>query len=107
GALWLFAALGKLRNVREFAEDVRDYRILPDPAARAFGAMLPFVELALGGCMLFGLAPKAAAFTSCALLILFTVAMVMAISRKLKIRCHCFGELGRAPVSWPVAGRNL
>jgi hypothetical protein len=105
--LWLTAAAGKIRNLRQFAEDVREYRLLSPGVAEAWGRVLPFLELALGLSLLLGIGPRVAAAASALLLSVFTAALALAILRKLRIRCHCFGELGRAPVSWPAVGRNV
>lgn len=105
--LWLAAAAGKLRNLEQFAADVQEYRLLPPAVAAWWGRVLPILELALGLALLLGIAPRAAAVGTCALLLLFAGAMGLAILRRLRIRCHCFGELGRSPVTWAAVARNL
>jgi uncharacterized membrane protein YphA (DoxX/SURF4 family) len=107
GMLWLFAAIGKLGNADRFSEEIQEYGILAPQKAAQWGKLLPWAELTLGLMLLFGLAIRLAAVGTCLLLSMFAFAMVSAIRQGRRIRCHCFGELGQAPVSWIAVGRNL
>jgi uncharacterized membrane protein YphA (DoxX/SURF4 family) len=105
--LWLVAAVGKLRNPREFARSVQEYRLVSPSLANALGWGLPPLELLLGVALLLGIAPRWAAAATAALLLVFAFAMASALVRRLRIRCHCFGELGAVPISWISVARNL
>lgn len=106
-ALWLVAALGKLHDPKRFVDDVQEYGILPRKVAATWGRLLPYIELLLGVLLFAGVATRLAAAITCLLLCIFAGAMIVALRQGRRIRCHCFGELGQAPVSWTAIGRNL
>jgi uncharacterized membrane protein YphA (DoxX/SURF4 family) len=107
GGLWLIAAVSKLRNLRLFIHNVDEFDLLPGPAAKALGAVLPFLELSLGIALLTGVAVRLAAIGTVALLLLFAVAMILVLQQGRRIRCNCFGEFGNALVSWTAVYRNV
>jgi uncharacterized membrane protein YphA (DoxX/SURF4 family) len=70
--------------------------------ARITGAALPFIELALGALLLFGLATRLAAAVSTALMAVYVVGISSAWARGLSIDCGCFGGGGQlAPGQHP------
>jgi uncharacterized membrane protein YphA (DoxX/SURF4 family) len=85
---------------------------MPFDAARAVGAALPFVEIALGVLLLIGLATRLAAGVSAALLVAFITGISSAWARGLEIECGCFGgggqlAAGQSPSYGPEIARDV
>ena len=93
-AVWTWAALAKIGDPAEAVRAVRAYRLLPEALAKAVGYGLPFLELGLAALLLAGLATRAAAALSAALLVVFLAGIVSAAARGLQIECGCFGGGG-------------
>lgn len=105
-ALFLYAGLGKLADVRTFAVDVANYRMLPPALIAPFVAALPGVEVACGVGLLRARSARAAALLAIALLTSFTFAAVQALVRDINIDCGCFGSV-RAPVTMLTIVRDV
>jgi uncharacterized membrane protein YphA (DoxX/SURF4 family) len=97
-ALFLYAGIAKLADVRAFALDVANYRMLPAAFVGPFAAAIPGVEVACGVGLLRARSARAAALLATAMLVAFTVAAVQALARDINIDCGCFGSV-RAPVT--------
>ncbi|WP_410820136.1 MauE/DoxX family redox-associated membrane protein [Micromonospora sp. 050-3] len=93
-AVWLLAGATKIGDLAASGRTVNAYRILPYEAATAFGAMLPFIELALGMLLLLGLGTRLAAGISAVLLIGFVVGIAWVWAHGYRIDCGCFGGGG-------------
>lgn len=106
GGLFLWAAAGKIADPRGFARDIANYRLLPDAAAPALAALLPFVEAGLGLAVVLGLWTRAAALGLAGLMAVFTVAVGAAFARGIDVACGCFGG-GGAPIGWLTIARDL
>jgi protein-disulfide isomerase len=96
--VWIYAALSKLGDPDAAVRAVRAYDVVPESMVRAIAWGLPFVELALAGLLLVGVATRAAAWASVAVLALFIMGMASAWARGLQIDCGCFGSGGPADV---------
>lgn len=106
GLLFVYAGIAKLTDVRSFAADVANYRLLPAAAVGPFAAAVPGVEIACGVGLLRARTARAAALLASGLLGAFTVAAVQALARDINIDCGCFGSV-RAPVTVLTIGRDL
>jgi len=104
-AIFLYAGIAKLADVRAFAADVANYRMLPAALIAPFAATLPGVEIACGLALLYPRTVRAAAGLAVALLVAFTVAAVQALARDINLDCGCFGSV-RAPVTVLTVGRD-
>jgi len=104
-ALFLYAGLAKLADVRSFASDVANYRMLPAALVGPFAASIPGVEVACGVGLLRARSARAAAILATGLLVAFTVAAVQALARDINIDCGCFGSV-RAPVTLFTIARD-
>lgn len=92
--VWAWAAVSKMGDPAASVRAVRAYRLLPEWLAEGVGYGLPFLELGLAVLLLVGLATRAAAAVSAALLVVFLVGIVSAAARDLQIECGCFGVGG-------------
>jgi uncharacterized membrane protein YphA (DoxX/SURF4 family) len=94
--VWAWAGVAKISDPDAGVRAVRAYDILPEALVKPFAWGLPFVELALAALLLVGLATRAAAWASAALLGIFIAGTVAAWGRGLQIDCGCFGGGGQA-----------
>lgn len=107
GITWITAGVAKLTAGDGRDDGVAKFGLLSDRVARPVGRGLPFVELVLGSLLVAGLWVVPAAATSAILLAAFSAVIALNLIRGREIECHCFGQLGRGPISgWSVA-RNL
>lgn len=93
-AVWFAAGGSKIGDLAAAGRAVNAYRILPYEVAMAVGAILPFLEIALGVLLLVGLATRLAAGFSAFLLVVFVTGIISAWARGLAIDCGCFGGGG-------------
>jgi uncharacterized membrane protein YphA (DoxX/SURF4 family) len=96
-AVFLVAGATKVGDLAASARAVNAYRLMPFEAAKVVGAVLPFVEIALGLLLLAGIAVRLSAAIAAVLLVIFIVGIVSAWARGLRIDCGCFsagGDLG-------------
>jgi uncharacterized membrane protein YphA (DoxX/SURF4 family) len=107
GGLFLSSALGKLANWRGFVQGTLDYRLLPERAARTFAALLPWLELALAGALILGVALSVAGLAASLLLICFTIAVIVNLRRGREVACSCYGIVGTKTIGWGTVARNL
>ncbi|MEV6690447.1 MauE/DoxX family redox-associated membrane protein [Micromonospora sp. NPDC051196] len=96
-AVWLYAGATKVGDLAASGRAVHAYQVLPYDVSVVVGAVLPFVELALGVLLLLGLATRLVAGVSAALLVVFIAGIISAWSRGLAIDCGCFGTGGALP----------
>ena len=106
GAIFLMSAVPKLAAPRQFASDVQQYGILPRPLASAFGYALPYAELAAAALLLTGFYTDWAALGVAVMLVMFMIAVGVAMARKLNLTCSCFGLLYRERVGWSTQIRD-
>jgi uncharacterized membrane protein YphA (DoxX/SURF4 family) len=90
----LWAGGAKLTDLAGSVRAVQAYRLLPNAAAHVVGSALPFVEVAVGLLLLFGLATRLAALAAALMLSAFVFGIAAAWARGLSIDCGCFGGGG-------------
>jgi putative oxidoreductase len=104
--IFVYAGIAKLADVRGFALDVTNYRLLPTALVGPFAAAMPGVEVACGLALLRVRTARAAALLAAGMLVAFTVAAVQALARDINIDCGCFGSV-RAPVTVLTVARDV
>lgn len=92
--VWFVAGGAKVTDLAGSGRAVNAYRLMPFEVAEVVGAVLPFLELALGALLLVGLATRLAAAVSALLLTAFIAGVSSAWARGLSIDCGCFGGGG-------------
>lgn len=90
-ALFVYSAWGKISDPGLFAEMVVRYEILPSFTVGLFSLTLPMVELVAGLMFIVPMWVREAAFITVGLLVMFMMALVLAVVRGLDIDCGCFG----------------
>ena len=90
-ALFVYSAWGKINDPGLFAEMVVRYEMLPTFAVGLFSLTLPMVELLAGLMFIVTKWVREAAFITIGLLVMFLIALTVAVVRGLDIDCGCFG----------------
>jgi uncharacterized membrane protein YphA (DoxX/SURF4 family) len=93
--VWLVAGGIKAADLNQNYLAVKAYRVLPDAWVSPVSAAQPFVELALGALLLFGIGIRAVSVLSAVLLLLFIAGVAQSWARGLTIDCGCFGGGGQ------------
>ena len=98
GLIFLWAALGKIGDMNEFAREVHNFHLSPLWAEHLIAMTLPWVELTAGLALVTGLRARAGAVLVLGLMVLFTIAVGAAWARGLDFRCGCFGKASAATI---------
>jgi peroxiredoxin len=105
-AVFAVAAIGKIAD-REGSRQVLEAFGIPAGVIGAFGWALPVTELMIAGGLVVAASAAWAAVVAVALLLVFCVAIVRLLARGETPDCHCFGNVGVAPVGRGTIARNL
>jgi putative oxidoreductase len=108
GIIFLLACWHKILEPAAFALDIATYQILPLGLVNMQAIVLPWVELAAGLMLLLGLRTRAAALLVAGMMVMFTVAIAIAVAKGLDMSCGCFASQGAAedPISWRTIARD-
>ncbi|MGC3988693.1 MAG: MauE/DoxX family redox-associated membrane protein [Chthoniobacteraceae bacterium] len=82
----------KAKDPAAFAEDIRNYRIVPWSANVVLALYLPWLEIAIGGGLLWRRTRGGGLLLALGMLLVFLVAIASAWWRGLNISCGCFGS---------------
>lgn len=90
GGVFVYASLDKIIHPDRFAEVVYNYRLLPTGAVNILALTLPWVELAAGALLVFGVffLPSASILTG--LIAVFIMAIGVNLIRGVDFTCGCF-----------------
>lgn len=95
GAIFIYAAAGKILYPADFAEAIANYQLMPIKTTNLIAIILPWVEL-LAGLLLFnGFKTQSANLILFLCLCVFSFGALSALIRGLDINCGCFTEAGR------------
>lgn len=94
GGLFLYAGLLKAGDVKAFAGDVANYRILPYAWNYVAAATLPYVEFLAGLLLVVNRRVRPAALVAGGLTVTFMLALASVAARGLDIDCGCFRSGG-------------
>jgi uncharacterized membrane protein YphA (DoxX/SURF4 family) len=107
GALFIWAALGKIADLPGFASSVHNFRLIPLPVENLFAIVLPWIEVVAAILLVLNIAPRSGLLILGGLLVVFLVAILSAILRNLDIACGCFGTHDAARTGWVTLLRDL
>lgn len=93
--VFFIAGWSKVSDLAGSGRAVAAYQILPYDLAKIVGAALPFVEIVLALFLLAGLATRAVAGITGALLLVYIGGVASVWARGLSIDCGCFGGGGQ------------
>lgn len=107
--VFLLACYHKILDPGAFAVDVATYQILPLSLINLMAIILPWVELAAGVLLLLAFRTRAAALLVSGMMLMFTVAIAIALNKGLDMSCGCFASQGAVedPISWRTIVRDL
>jgi len=94
-AVFIYAGILKVIDPVQFARDIDNYKMLPWPAAVAFGFYLPWLEIFCGLALIFRRLYRGSLFILTGLTVAFIVASIIAKARGLDISCGCFGHVSQ------------
>lgn len=101
GSVFVGAGVTKICDLAGSGRAVNAYQILPYGLAKILGAILPFVEIAVGGLMIVGLATRFIAIISAVMLAGYIAAIASVWARGLAIDCGCFSQGGALAAGEP------
>jgi uncharacterized membrane protein YphA (DoxX/SURF4 family) len=107
GTVFLLAAVGKLLDFPLFLNQIREYRLLPDPVVLPAALCIIGTEGVAALLLVAGILPRGSALLLACLTALFTVAIGIVTLRGTEMDCSCFGRIARMPVGPWSLGRNL
>lgn len=92
-------------GLRPLGQTIETFRVVPAHLVSVIAAVLPPVELAIGICLLAGIAGPwiLAAMT---LVMIYTASVISVIIRGISTDCGCFGSVLKSRANWVVVGRN-
>ena len=96
GIVFIYAAIDKISDPYTFAVDIRNYRILPDIFSNFFALILPWIELFCGLFLIIGIFIRSSAIIIAAMLMVFILAISLAMIRGLNIDCGCYHTMGES-----------
>jgi len=91
GLIFGWAALAKIGDPEGFATQLHHFRLVPIALENLFAVTLPWIELVAALALLVGVQRRAGALLVAFLMIVFTLAVALALARGLDIECGCFG----------------
>lgn len=91
GGVLVWAGLAKVSEPALFALTVRAYNVLPHAFINGFAVVVPWMEIAVGACLLSGFWSRSGALAALALLSSFGIAIAVNIYRGANLDCGCFG----------------
>jgi putative oxidoreductase len=100
GMVFLVAAVPKIAQPEAFAVSIEAYEILPTAVVNIVAVVVPWVELLCAVFLIGGARVRPSAALLGAMLLVFIVAISIAVLRGLNINCGCYGGSVGTPVGW-------
>ncbi len=94
GVLFVGACLHKIAEPGSFALDIATYGILPLATVNIVAIVLPWIELLSGSMLIVGWRVRAASLLIAGMMVVFLVALSVALAQGLDMSCGCFAAQG-------------
>lgn len=107
GLLFLYAALAKIVDVPGMAKEVHNFHLAPLWSENLIAMTVPWIELAAGLALVLGVRPRAGAWVTGGLLLVFTAGVLAAMARGLSFECGCFGTANATRIGWAKLAENV
>jgi putative oxidoreductase len=95
GGLFVYAGAVKVLDPLDFAQNIRNYRLVGQSLSFIAAVVLPWLEILAGVALASGVWKRASALIISGLLVFFIVLTLVTIARGLDVDCGCFGALSR------------
>ena len=105
--LFLYAGVMKALDPAAFAQEIANFRILPEPLIGPLALFLPAIEVFAGLALLLPGYRAGGALLTGAMLLGFSIAMAQARMRGIDAECGCFGASSASQVSWEKVAQDL
>jgi uncharacterized membrane protein YphA (DoxX/SURF4 family) len=92
GLLFIVSSLEKIVDPASFALSIANYKMIPEWLGIFAATMVPWLELLCGFSVLFGALTRGSTLLLSAMLVVFTLAVLIALARGLDISCGCFTQ---------------
>ena len=96
GLIFIFASADKIIHPDAFAKIINNYQILPGDLVNIFALILPILELLCGLALILGVLVRASAVWVGGMLVLFMVAVSLALADGINISCGWFSTSAHA-----------
>ncbi|MCU0243526.1 MAG: DoxX family membrane protein [Acidobacteria bacterium] len=106
GGLFIYAGAVKVVAPLDFAQDIRNYRLVGQSLSFIAAIVLPWLEILAGAALIVGVWRRGAALVVSGLLVFFIVLTAVTMLRGLDVDCGCFGSLSRKS-GWGVILEDL
>jgi uncharacterized membrane protein YphA (DoxX/SURF4 family) len=106
GGVFLVSAVTKMLDREGTAVAMSRYPFLPSGFGRFVAYTFPYLELLVGGMLVFGLFTRVAALAAVAMFVLFTGLIIYDLTRGQSSSCHCFGRLSSEKLTPMAVVRN-
>jgi putative oxidoreductase len=105
---WLFidAGMYKINYAAEFAQTIASYQMVPYWGVNFMAIAMPWIEIICGILLVCGIRVRSSIVIAGALLVMFTLGIVINLLRNSPISCGCFHS-GGDTISWQTLMRDL
>lgn len=97
--IFIYASIDKILHPADFAGLIFNYQVLPGELINLTALIMPWLELILGGCLLFNRLMPGAASLAVIMMTIFMGLIISALARGLDISCGCFSA---SPAKGPM-----
>jgi putative oxidoreductase len=95
GGLFVYAGVVKVVDPLDFAQNIRNYRLVGPSLAFIAALVLPWLEILAGAFLAAGVWKRGAALVVSGLLVFFIALTAVTMARGLDVDCGCFGAIDR------------
>jgi putative oxidoreductase len=106
GGMFILAGMGKIADPSQFAKEIANYDILPLLFINISAIALPWIEVVIGIFLIAGLRLRANATITGLMLIVFIVAVGIAMIKGLDINCGCHSQMIDQKVGFTKIAEN-
>ncbi|NHZ86910.1 MAG: DoxX family membrane protein [Planctomycetia bacterium] len=89
GGILIYVSIDKIIDPGGFARAVDNYHLIPFGLENSVAIVLPWMELIIGICLIFGIFIDGAAFLVIVIMVIFIIAITYAILSGYNIECGC------------------
>ena len=95
GGLFVYAGVVKVLDPLDFAQNIRNYRLVGQSLSFIVAVVLPWLEILAGVALAAGIWKRPSALIITGLLVFFILLTLVTIARGLDVDCGCSGALSR------------